>query len=185
MKTIRCTLLFSLLVLLGLASLAYAGSLPSVKVKVSSSSGKTVFAGKTDPSGNFATGKLGPGSYVVQFNGNLKGGPYSLQVHAGKEEEGADSLPASKFGKGGLAIKINIAEAMSVTGKIAPAGALKTASTQAPAKNANGLKTKTENGREFVFIPPEQGGWLPGKWVPADSVEGRNAEAEHAAKSGR
>ncbi len=158
--------------------------MPALDVKVSNAAGKAVFTGKTDSSGNFATGQLTPGTYVVQFNGNIKGGPYALQVRAGKEENGADSLPAGKFGKGGLAMKITLAGPMSVTGQLAPAGAIKTAAAAAPAKNANGLKTKMENGRELVFIPPERGGWLPGRWVPADSAEARNAEANRPTRPG-
>ncbi len=185
MKTYRLSLRFSLLALFGLASLAVAASPVRVEVKVTDSAKEVVYQGKTDAGGTFATRKLAPGEYVVQFNAEqpLKGGPFALAVSAGKESTEADSLPARKFSKGGVAMLITVKEPSNLTGKIGAAGSLvkKPAATQAK----GGLKTKVENGRKLVWIAPEQGGWLPGKWVTADSVEGRNALAEQAAKGGR
>lgn len=179
MKAFRHSLLCSFLVFLGLASLTYAASRAAVTVKVSNSAGKVVFMGKTDSGGNFTTGKLPSGNYVVQFNGTLNEGSYALLLSAGKEKMNADSLPARKFAKGGVAMRIAVAEPMNLSGQVAPAGTLKTAPAQsASMSNAKGLKTKMINGHEYVWIPPEQGDWNGGKWVDANSIEGRNAEAD-------
>ena len=183
MKTIRHSFLVSLLVFFGLVSLLGAASVPSVDVKVSNSGGKVVFKGKTDSSGNFATGKLAPGDYVVQFNGDIKSGSYALQLSVGKEHVGADSLPARKFGKGGVAMKVAVAEPTNLTGQLAPAGSLKAAAAPAPSKSTAGHKTKMINGHEYVWIPPEPGDWNGGKWVEADSIQARNAEANTRSKA--
>jgi hypothetical protein len=180
MKFLRHSLLCSFFILLGVASLTYAASTTAVTVTVSNSSGKVVFTGKTDAGGNFTTGKLPSGNYIVQFTGTLKEGSYALLVSAGKEKTNADSLPAKKFTKGGVAMRIAVAEPVSLNGQVAPAGTIKTGSAQsASTGKSKGLKTKMINGHEYVWVPPEQGDWNGGKWVDANSIEARNAEADH------
>ena len=75
------------------AATAFAG-VPPVNVTVSTS-GKATFKGKTDAKGTFATAKLTPGEYTVQFNSDsaeLKGKKYALVVSAGKKKVSA-SIP--------------------------------------------------------------------------------------------
>lgn len=186
MKTSRHSLLFLLLVSLGIVSLASAIAAPILDVKVSSSGGKVVYKGTTDASGAFATPKLPSGNYTVQFNTveRLKGGPFALVLSAGKETTGSDAVPAGKFLKGGVAMKITVSGPASLTGKVGPAGSMaKTPMAKTPAASTkNGAKTKMINGHEFVWIPPEQGDWNPGKWVEADSIEAKNALARAHAK---
>ncbi len=184
MKTFRCSFLFSLLVFLGLASLAQAASAPAVEVTISNSAGKVVYKGKTDSGGAFATPSLAAGDYVVLFNskGSVKGGPYALVVNVGEKKVDADSVPAAKFSHGGVAMKVPVDHPMKLTGEIAAAGATKTVAANTQGKSKSKGKTKYVNGREYVWIPPEPGGWLPGKWVEAGSVEARNAEGNKQGK---
>lgn len=183
MKTFRYSFLLSLLVFLGLASLAHAASAPVVEVTVSNSAGKVVYKGKTDAGGAFATSTLAAGNYIVQFNskGALKGGPFALVLNAGKQKEGADSVPAGKFSKGGVALKVAVDHPTNLTGEITAAGATKTVAASTNTKSKG--KVKYINGREYVWIPPEQGSWLPGKWVEAGSTEARNAEGVKPTKA--
>ena len=55
------------------AGMAY-GAVPALNVTVSDASGKAAFKGTTNAKGTFATAKLKPGNYVVQFNSRV--GPY-------------------------------------------------------------------------------------------------------------
>ena len=181
MKTSRYSLLFLLLVSLGIVSLASGIAAPIVDVKVSSSGGKVVYKGTTNAKGAFATPNLPSGNYIVQFNTDepLKGGPFALALSAGKETSEADAIPAGKFLKGGVAMKIRVSGSASLTGKVGPAGSM---AKTAVAGTKSGAKTKMINGHEFVWIPPEPGDWHPGKWVEADSVEAKNAQAKQHAR---
>ena len=183
MKTFRFLILPSVFVLLGLASLPEASAVPALQITVANSSGKVVSKGKTNSSGAFSTPSLAAGDYTVQFNTDtsIKGGPYALVVNAGKDKSDADSVAAHKFSKGGVAMKITAHAPAPLTVEVSLAGANKPVAAATPKSR---LKTKTENGRQLVYIPPEQGGWLPGRWVPADSVEARNAEANATTKQG-
>ncbi len=191
MKTFRYSFLLSLLVFLGLVSLAHAASAPVVEVTVSNSAGKVVYKGKTGAGGAFATPNLATGDYTVQFNskGSLKGGPFTIAMNAGKEKVGADSVPAGKFSKGGVAMKITVDHPMNLTGEIAVAGATKPVATNTTSKpvatntKSNG-KVKYINGRKYVWIPAEPGSWNGGKWVEEGSIEARNAEGVKRAKVG-
>lgn len=137
--------------------------------------GKLVFDGKTDVAGLFTTKQLGPGDYVVQFSSNSsKGGPFAVVVSAGKKKVVAESVPGSKFIQGGVAMKLKVDKAMSVTGQVASVG-------QAVAKNGatvmeNGHKVKYINGKKYVWAQNELGSNLGGHWVAADSAQGRNVQ---------
>jgi hypothetical protein len=182
MKTFRYSCLLMLLVL-GLASVAPAASAPTVNVKVSNSSGKIVYQGKTNADGTFNTPNLPAGNYVVQFNAKsaLKGGPFAVKITAGKQEASADSLSAAKFFPAGVAMKLAVDHPVALNGQIGAAGTLK--STTLATKTTGKNKTKMVNGHEYVWIPPAQGDWLPGKWVDPDSAEGRSALADQAANA--
>ncbi len=176
MKTFRCSFLLSLLVFLGLASLAHAA--PVLQVTVSNSAGKIVYKGKTGADGSFATPNLATGDYIVQFNskGSLKGGPFTIAMNAGKQKVGADSVPAGKFSRGGVALKVAVDHPMNLTGEIAAAGTTKTVAANTNNKTKSNGKVKYINGRQYVWVPAEAGSWVGGKWVEAGSLEARNAE---------
>lgn len=172
MKTLRRSLLFSCLALVSASSLICA-SVPIMEVKISTGAGKLVFNGKTDVAGLFTTKQLAPGDYVVQFSSNSsKGGPFAVVVSAGKKKVVAESVPGSKFTEGGVAMKLKVDKAMSVIGQVAPVG-------QAAAKNGatvmeKGHKVKYINGKKFVWAQNELGSNIGGRWVDADSAQGRN-----------
>jgi hypothetical protein len=82
---------------------------PSMNVTVSDPSGKMAFKGATKNDGDFATAKLPPGNYVVQFTtktSSVKGGQYSIVVAAGKKKVVANAVAGEKFLGGGVALKV-------------------------------------------------------------------------------
>ena len=101
------------------ASLAHGG-VPSVNVIVSDASGKAAFKGATKSDGAFATEKLQPGNYVVQFNSTnsaLKGGQYSIIVVAGKKKVVANAIAGEKFLGGGVAMKVEVGTGLNIIGE--------------------------------------------------------------------
>jgi len=117
MKTIFPSLLVLFLVV---ASVANAGT-PSLNVTVSDVSGKAAFKGATKDDGGFATAKLQPGSYVVQFtakNSSVKGGQYSIVVAAGKKKVVANEVAGEKFLGGGIAMKVEVGAGLNITGQV-------------------------------------------------------------------
>ena len=155
MKIIARTLFLS--IALAVAN-AFAG-VPPVSVTVSNS-GKAAFKGTTDAKGTFATAKLEPGNYVVQFNSSnagLKGKKYALVVSAGKKKVTADVV-GEKFASGGVAMKVDVAAGLNITGQIA---------------EQTGPVDK--NGKKMVWIPKKLGSNIPGHWAPEDSAEAKEA----------
>ena len=173
MKTFSRSLLLSSLALLGAASLAFA-SAPKMDVTVTNSAGKVLFKGKTDAQGVFATRNLSPGNYVVQFNANsANGGPFALVINVGKKKVAAESVPASKFVKGGVAMKVEVDKEMRLVGQIAPVGQITLGnSDKAVAKGS--AKVKYVNGKKYVWVVGGTGSNLGGHWADADSPEARN-----------
>jgi hypothetical protein len=152
--------LFSIL----LASLANAG-IPPVSVVVSDAGGKAAFKGTTKSDGGFATEKLPPGNYVVQFNSRnsaLKGGQYSIIVAAGKKKVVANSLSGERFLGGGVAMKIDVGAGLGIVGHVS-AGPLPTDTAQKDAvKNAqdrgqdqhqNGYRPSMSNVQDKMSRP--------------------------------
>lgn len=149
-----------ILVVALVATTAFAG-VPPVNVTVSAS-GKASFKGKTDAKGSFATAKLTPGEYVVQFNSNsaaLKGKKYAVVVSAGKKKVSA-SVPGEKFAGGGVAMKVDVGSGLNITGVVA--------ADDAPV---------SKNNKKMVWIAPEVGSNLPGRWVEEDSAEAKTARS--------
>ena len=144
------------------ASASFAFALPQLTVTVADSGGKPAYKGVTDGKGTFATGKLKPGQYVVQFNANnVKGGSYALVVSAGSKKVTAGSVPGEKFARGGVAMKIDVGSGLNITGQV-----------------TTGLETKVDkDGKEMVWIPKQLGSNLPAHWAPADSAEAKEAKS--------
>jgi len=104
------------------AATAAFGGVPAMSVVVSDASGKAAFKGATKANGAFATEKLQPGKYVVQFNSKnaaLKGGQYSIVVAAGKKKVVANAIAGEKFLAGGVAMKVEVGAGLNITGQIA------------------------------------------------------------------
>ena len=98
------------------------GGIPSVNVTVSDSAGKLAYKGATKNDGAFATEKLQPGKYVVQFsskNAALKGGQYSIVVAAGTKKVVANGVAGDKFLAGGVAMKVDVGSSLNITGQVA------------------------------------------------------------------
>jgi hypothetical protein len=102
------------------ASLANAG-LPSLNVTISDSTGKAAFKGVTKSDGGFATAKLQPGNYVVQFtakDSSVKGSQYSIVVAAGKKKVVANAVAGEKFLGGGVAMKVEVGAGLNIAGQV-------------------------------------------------------------------
>ena len=159
MKNLIRNTLLSLLLMA--ASLAY-GAVPAVNVIVSDAGGKAAYKGATNTTGAFATAKLQPGNYTVQFNSSsaeLKGKQYALIVAAGKKKVSAN-VAGEKFAGGGVAMKVDVGAGLNITGQIA-------AETGPVSKS----------GKKMVWIPPTLGSNMPGHWVEEDSAEAKTSKS--------
>lgn len=107
-----------------LVATAASGAIPSLNVTVSDAGGKMAYTGATKGDGAFATGKLQPGKYVVQFsskNSALKGGQYSIVVAAGTKKVVANGVAGEKFLAGGIAMKVDVGSNLNITGQVGTA----------------------------------------------------------------
>lgn len=139
-----------------------------MEVTVSTAAGKVAFKGKTSTDGSFATGKLEPGSYVVQFsstNATVKGQAYMVVVGAGKKKVSTESLAGEKFAAGGVAMKIDVGAGTNIAGQITDA-------RQAGAQGNS--KVKIVNGKRYVWQGPETGSNTGGRWVEEGTVSVNN-----------
>ena len=152
MKNSLYLTLFSLFV-----AVAYGAGIPTMDVTVSEASGKVTFKGRTAADGTFATGKVTPGHYVVQFNAKnpaVKGNQYALVIAAGKRKVSANAVAGEKFAAGGVAMRLDVASELNITGQIAADS-----------------KTVMKNGKKMVWIPQMIGSNLPGHWAEEGSAE--------------
>lgn len=109
----------------------------------------------------------------MQFNAksSLKGDPFAIVVSADKKVV-ADSMPTGKFLKGGVAMKVEVARKMTLTGQVSEAGAAILATTD---PKSNG-KVNYINGKKYVWVLSELGSNVGGRWVEAGSPAARNVE---------
>lgn len=157
MKKMIRSILLSLLLTAGVAH----GAVPAVNVTVSDAAGKAAFKGATNAKGIFATAKLKPGNYAVQFNSPnaMKGTNYTIVVSAGTKKVSAAGVAGEKFAKGGVALKVDVGAGLNITGQVAA--------------EENGA---SKNGKKMVWIPPATGSHLPGHWVEEDSAEAKTSK---------
>jgi hypothetical protein len=146
----------------GIASIA-SGAVPSINVIVSDAGGKAAYKGATDSKGTFATPKLQPGNYVVQFNSKSapKGSKYAMVVSAGKKKVTANAVQAEKLAAGGVAMKIDVGAGLNITGQVAAED-----KSSAP---------MGKNGKAMVWIPQKLGSNIPAHWAESDSAEAKEA----------
>jgi hypothetical protein len=145
------------------AASAVYGAVPPLSVTVSGPGGKVAFKGTTSTSGTFATGSLGAGNYVVQFNSTnaaVKGSQYTMVISAGKKKVSADSVAGEKF-TSGVAMKIDVATGLNITGQVTTTANVR-------------LDPKTK--KKMVWIPPMLGSNMPGHWVEEDSAEAKTSK---------
>jgi hypothetical protein len=150
--------------LIGAGACVASAAVPLINVTVADSGGKTAYKGGTDGKGTFATAKLQPGSYVVQFNSKSapKGSKYALVVSAGKKKVMANAVEAEKLAAGGVAMKIDVAAGLNITGQVA-----------ADDKNSAPIG---HNGKPMVWLPKKLGSNAPAHWVESDSAEAKEAQ---------
>ncbi len=139
-------------------------SVPLINVTVADSSGKTAYKGATDGKGTFATSKLQPGGYVVQFNskGAPKGSKYTFVVSAGKKKVTANAIGGEMLAGVGVAMKIDVAAGLNITGQIA-----------AEDKNSAPIG---HNGKPMVWVPQRVGSNRAAHWAESDSAEVKEAQ---------
>jgi hypothetical protein len=157
MKTIARSIFIGLFC--GAAAIC-SGAVPSIKVTVLESSGKTVFKGPTDARGLFATRGLKSGGYVVQFNSKSapKDSRYALIASAGKEKVVANGIPGEKL-IAGVAVTIKVGPGLDLTGQVT-----------AEDKNSAPIG---RNGKLMVWIPKRIGSNLAPHWAESDSAEAK------------
>jgi hypothetical protein len=113
------------------AALVANAGVPSMNVTVSDSTGKAAFKGATKDDGVFATAKLQPGKYVVQFaakNSSVKGGQYSIVVGAGQKKVVANAVAGEKFLGAGVAMKVEVGAGLNITGQVVAGNSANTSS---------------------------------------------------------
>lgn len=143
-------------------SVAYGGVPPVNVTVVSAAGGKASYKGVTDSKGYFATANLQPGNYAVQFVSNspaVKGNNYSIVVSAGKKKVSAGPVSGEKFGKGGVAVKVDVGAGLNITGQVVTA-----------------MSGPVKDNKKMVWIPPQLGSHQPGHWVEEGSAEAVEAK---------
>ncbi|MFL6568234.1 MAG: hypothetical protein ACJ8LI_03635, partial [Chthoniobacterales bacterium] len=113
MKTLHQSLSIALL---SLCTSAVFAAVPPIDVTVTDASGKVAFKGKTNSGGAFATPKLPPAEYIVQFKSSDLKGTHAIAVSGGTlKKVVADSVAADQFKGGGVAMKVKVANGMNIT----------------------------------------------------------------------
>jgi hypothetical protein len=149
------------------ASLA-SGAIPAMNVTVFDGNSKVAFKRALSPDGAFATGNLPAGDYVVQFNSNsaeLKSGSYLVVVSAGAKKVIADSVSGGQFSGGGVAMRITVGATRKISGQVAPDQVLAFTS---------GLKTKTIDGKRYVWVKGGLGSNLGDHWEAEGLANAQN-----------
>ncbi|MGI9089368.1 MAG: hypothetical protein ACR2HH_16770 [Chthoniobacterales bacterium] len=160
-----------------IASVAWAGSVPSMEVKVSNASGKVVYQGSTKADGSFTTGNLAPGNYTVLFlSKGGKGGPYDLEASAGQARMSANAVAGNRFSDPGIAMRLKVASSMPMTGRVGPAGSVAKAKTTttiaaASSKGRDDAPTKMINGKRYIWVRPQTSSMEGGHWVEEGSKD--------------
>lgn len=165
-----------------------ASATPAMDVTVSKDD-KTAFKGTTSAKGTFSTGKLEPGTYVVQFNArnaaSVKGQQFAVVVSAGKKKVTADSVAGAKFVGGGIAMKVDVGNGLNITGQVASGS-----EAVAQSGSSGSAKVRIINGERYVWVGPETGSNIGGRWVEEGSIrhsrvkrgEGLEAAQDRAAR---
>jgi len=75
-------------------------------------------------------------------------------------------VDGAKFAAGGVAMKVKVAEGTNISGQVANGGS---------GSQGGGEGVKVINGKRYVWIAPETGSHLPGRWVEEGSPEAKAA----------
>jgi hypothetical protein len=148
--------------IVSLAAFTVYGATPPVKVTVKQRpGGKIVKQVTTDSNGNFSVGTLSPGAYTLEFRSpkptDVNNRQFSIAV-SGTKSSGKQSVAGSSL-VGGVALNVEVGPNAAVSGQV-------TAGPNAAEK------------KKMVWIAPEVGSHIPGRWVEegsADAVAARNS----------
>lgn len=148
-------------------------TMPSLDVTVrDKSGGKVVSTAKTDARGIFSTGEVQPGSYTVEFRTKnaaaLQGSQLQISVSPGKGPATQATAPGARFGSG-VAVTLDVKKASALTGRVGAESAknlTETGETKGPLRAGS---VKIINGKRYVWMVPEMGSNIGGKWVPEGS----------------
>ena len=153
MKTLSRNILLSFLFVA--ASAVCGAGLPTMDITVSDSNGNLAYRGQTSATGTFATGKLKPGQYVVQFNAKnaAQSENFALVISAGRQKVVADSVAGRKFADGGVAMRVKVGRDLRITGQVA--------------------NEMIADGKRFIWVENETGSHM-GRWVEAGSARNWN-----------
>ena len=152
----RVSLLCLLLIVVGAAY-----GVPPMKVTIREGRSKPVFQGTTRANGTFASAKLPPGHYVVQFSSKsqaLQDDQFLLILLAGKKTLISNAVPGKKFTAAGVAAEMEVSNEGIIAGQIASA------------RDLEGAKVRMINGRRYHWMGAELGSNLGGRWVTDDAV---------------
>lgn len=145
------------------ASAVFGGGVPNVDVTISDAAGRLAYRGKTDSNGVFASSKVGPGNYVVQFNAKNAGTnrtDYAIYAAAGHQRMVADAVAGSKLAGAGVAMRLKATTGTPIVGQVAVGG-------------VDALGTKIVNGRRYLLVQPQTGDLGP-RWVEEGTTATRN-----------
>jgi hypothetical protein len=156
--------LFLCCALLAAAPAVARGNVAGIDVTISDAAGRLVYRGKTDGNGAFATARVAPGNYVVQFNArnvDAKRKDYAIFAAAGRHRVVADEVEGAKFTGGGVAMRLKVAPGTPIIGQVALGG-------------VHALGTKIVNGRRYVLLAPETGTHIGPRWVEEGAASARS-----------
>ena len=146
-------------------------AMPSVSVTISDTGSVVAYKGRTNTEGTFATGKLHPGEYTVQFNSDVMAKDnYAVVISAGKQKVAAEAVEGSKFARGGVAMKIKVGDGMNITGQIA------NGKPGAVTAKAGATQVKIINGKRWFLVRGSTGSNLGQHWVEEGTPEARNLQ---------
>jgi hypothetical protein len=154
----------SFALLLGIVATA-RGGVVSLDVTVFDTSSKVAFKGTTTGDGIFATPKLQPGNYVVQFNARsaaTESNQYLVVVSAGNRKVVATDVAGKTFRGGGAAMRVSVARELRITGQVADA------------RGMAGVPYRIVDGHRFVWINTELGTHRGGHWEDASLAPANN-----------
>ncbi|MBA2271443.1 MAG: carboxypeptidase regulatory-like domain-containing protein [Chthoniobacterales bacterium] len=148
--------------------------MPPLDVTVKSA-GKVVHQGKTDAGGSFATPEMPPGKYTVEFrSGKSKPAAGSLMfvISAGKGAATQSAAPAERL-SGGVAVNLDVKKPAPLSGRVTAAAAGSAAASAGTEwKQGDPLvpgALRIIKGERYVWMPPEMGSNMGGKWVPENT----------------
>jgi len=190
-NTTRC-FLFSLLGLV-IVSIAH-GAVPAMEVTVQNASNKEVYKGMTDAGGNFTTGDLEAGNYVIQIyskNSAVKGSKFDITASAGKANSSANAVAGQQIAGDGVAMRLAVSGHAKITGRIAPAGTGAQKAAAASTATNPEQKTKMMNGKKYIWVPSDSHTLQGARWVEegtepaASSTNVKSTNAPRPSSGGR